>query len=736
MADDLEAYPEQFSHGRGERATRLRRGGGPGTHKSRANWYRAREAWPFREIAGETLANERSRIESETDVAALAVTWDFAGPSNIGGRMTAVLVHPTDADRIVAGAAGGGIWRSTDAGRNWQSLWHKQPTLNIGALAMDPNDPDTIYCGTGEANLSADSHPGVGVFVTRDGGDNWGELSASAVAGLPNRIGSIAVDPFDSNHIRLGGVSHSFTDVQEGMYVSRDGGGSWSRENGITGGRYRCHQVLFDPVNQGTVYATLSANGFLSGVWRSNDGGTIWTHLLTDLPHPTSIQRGAIALAPSDPQRLYLQLADGNGAVLGVYRSDNGGGQWQQISGNHFRSERQMNYNNTIAVHPTDPDHVLCGGVDIHRSLNGGQSWRRVTDWAADRGTPQYAHADQHALVLPTARPGRVYAGNDGGVDLSEDGGGTWTNRSDDLAVTMYYDLEVAQSDSDMYGGGCQDNGTNVTTSGSSDDHRMIAGGDGGWITIDPTDPLHLYASSQRMRILRHRSSDAWADVSPLSRNSAERRRMWMVFIAMDPNDPRRVFTGTFRVWRTLNDGDDWDAVSGNLDGSDVTAIEIARADSNRVYVGTENGGIFRSDDGGDTWTGDVSGPLLPGNTVTRLKSDPRDADVVYATMANVGQSHVFRSSDGGVSWQDVDGGRLPNVPHHGIAISTARPDQVFVANDVGVFASLDSGGSWSDITANLPNVMVIDLVYHAGDNHLFAATYGRSIWRLDLAGL
>ncbi len=735
MADtkgDLGGYVEAL--GQGPRKKRVR--GRPkkvyATHKFRSRWFQAREAWPFREVRGSLLEAERRRVAAELEPSPGEAQWEFAGPSNIGGRMTSLVCDPGNPDRIVAGAAGGGLWRSEDAGRNWQSLWHKEPSLNIGALAIDPSNPDIVYCGTGEANMSADSHPGVGLYVTRDFGDSWELLSDSDVTGIPMRIGTIAIDPFDSAHIRLGGLSHGVG--SDGMFTSRDGGRTWTRESFATSGLYRCHDIRFDTGNAGTLYTVITARGSLSGIWRSTDGGSSWTHLTHGFPHPSELGRGAIVMAPSDSRRLYAQFSNKAGGVLGVFKSENGGDTWTTISGSHFASERQMFYNNAIVVHPTDPDLVICGGVDLHRTRNGGRTWRRVTDWWRDREDAKYAHADQHALLMPAADPGRVYACNDGGMDVSENGGNTWQNRSDDLAVTMYYDLEIAQSDSRMYGGGCQDNGTNITVTGSTDDHFMISGGDGGWITIDPTNPLHFFTSSQGMRILRFRQPEGWTDVSPLPERNAERRSMWMVFIAMDQGDPQRVFTGTQRVFRTLNDGDDWEAVSGVLDGSDITAIDVALGDSRCVYVGTENGGIFRSLDGGDSWSGDVSGPLLPGRTITRLKSSPADARLVYATVASMDGAHVFRSSDAGESWEDIDRGRLPHVPHHGIAVPPRNPDHVYVCGDVGVYASTDRGETWRDITRNLPNAMVVDLVYHRIDNTLTAATYGRSLWRLQLA--
>lgn len=703
------------------------------THKARSAWFQARESWPIREAPIQALLSERARVGSELPPATGADQWAPLGPANIGGRMTCAVCHPTDPERLWAGAAGGGVWHSTDAGKTWQTVWHDEPSLNIGAIALDPENPDVIYCGTGEANLSADSHPGVGLFRSLNAGQSWQPLAVAGTVGLPRRIGALAVDPFDPNHLLAGGVAHRDGGAS-GLFRSTDGGVTWAGLALVGGSPYRCHDVKFHPATRGTIYVTISAQGMKTGVWRSTNGGTGWQQLGGGLPSGDLVLRTSLALAPSDPDVLYAQMSTTGRptGVLGVFRSQDAGDAWKSIGGRHFASERQMSYNNTIVVHPTEPDHVLCGGVDLHLTTDAGRHWNQVTRWNADRGAGDYAHADHHALLMPAAQPGWVYDLNDGGMDYSSDGGATWENRSNGLATNMFYDLTIAQTNGQVVAGGAQDNGTLLTADGQPDTWFELTGGDGGWVVIDPTNVNHIYTTAQGMLIFRHRPGQGWADVSP-PETDENKASIWMVFVAMDSSNPRTVFTGSVRVWRTRNDGTSWKAVSAVLDGSPITAIEVARADRNRIYAGTENGGVYRSTDGGDTWSGNLASTVLPGFTVTRLESRPDDADVVYATVANFGNRHVFRSRDGALSWVDVDRGELPDVPFQSIAVPAAHPSRVYVCSDAGVFVSDDEGDTWANLTRNLPTVIVIDLVYHETDRTLTAATYGRSVWRLQV---
>ena len=708
-------------------------------HKLRAGWFKARVSWPLRDRSAAYLHTQRrssARRIAAAPVAANAV-WQDAGPTNIGGRATAIVFDPANPDRILLGTGGGGVWKSLDAGQTWSPTMRTQEH-NIGALALDPGDARIVYCGTGEANLSADSYAGIGLYKSSNFGGSWRLLASSTKTGIPTRIGAIAVDPFDARHLMLGGVSHAYDDKSEsngGLFTSQDSGVTWALQTFVSPYGYWCHDVVFHPTRQGTVYAAVTENGAKNGIWISRDGGATWLQATHGLPDTDRFGRTRFAIAPSQPDTVYAVAALANSdELLGIFRSDDAGAAWRSATGN-FGNASQMSYGLAIVVHPQDPDHVLCGGVDLRLSLNGGATWRRATQWDAVRGDPVYAHADHHALAMPAAAPGRVYDVNDGGLDVSEDGGRNWSNRSNGLACTMFYDLEVAQSDAGIYGGGAQDNGTVLTGNNAPGAFEEISGGDGGWIVIDPANPGYMYASSQYTTVVRYRNGQwsPWQNPMPYGMPNAERESIWMSYIVMDPADARVVYVGTKRVWRTSNAGTNWTPVSPFFDDSPITVIEPAAADSDTIYVGTENGGVFRTLDRGATWSANLSSAMLPGRTITRLESSPDNANQVYAAIANYGDSHVYRSDDAGASWLDIDNGMLPDVPHRSIVVTPDDPHRVIVANDAGVYLSPDRGASWTNLTRNLPAISVVDVVYHRATTSLFAATYGRGIWRLQL---
>ena len=751
------------------------------THKPRSVWFAQRACWPYRDASPAQL-EERMWLHPEAPPH-----WDCVGPFNVAGRVTALAIHPKR-NVLFAGTAAGGLWRSNDFGRTWTEPSRRLylppeqrelgfggfvawPNNNIGALAIDPSDPDHIYGATGEANLSADCYPGAGIFHSTDGGITWFPFAACRDVSLPRRIGAIAVDPFDSSHIRLGGVTHSETDAA-GMFYSTDGGRTWAVER-IANRNYHCHDVVFHPSSPGILFAAVDARGMRSGIWRSLDGGASWQNLCGEergrgLPEGCWFGRTSLAISQSRPDVIFAFAANRRGGVLGLFRSDDCGDSWRNVATRALRYELQMFYTNTVAVHPLNPEFVAVGGLDIHISEDGGRRWRRSSHWDADFGQPHHAHADHHALlILPN---GHIIDGNDGGVAVSEDHGRTWHARIDGMCTTMFYDVDVAPTNVECFGGGSQDNGTLLHHAGDPvGSFRREIPGDGAWTVYDPADEENVFSSWQDVHIKRRlrkggggwlRASDGeWKEVSPRGISAAERKERAIAVMVIDPvrrPGKKAVWVGTHRLWKTVDAGRTWAPQSEGFDGSPITAIEIADQNSKLMFVGTTNGGIFRSVDGGNSWSANIAGSDLPARLISRIDSHMRPDTNLHRLIVTVagtgvgkslvdrdphgalvdrGYSHVFVSHDDGLSWIDADLGMLPDLPYQAAVWETNPPYRAFVGGDAGVFALEEKNGEleWTNITGNLPNVIVSDLVYHDATGILTAATYGRGIWRLKV---
>lgn len=681
--------------------------------------------------------------------------WRSLGPRNVGGRSTAIVFDPRDPQHVLVGSGAGGVWASADGGLKWKPIGDAQPTLNIGALALDPRDPDVLYVGTGEANLNADAYPGLGLYRVSAAGE-WLNIGPD----LPKRIGAIAVDPHsERGHILVGSASDEPSDpagLHEG-WQNADGTWNWTAISGFAFGHdatsatppkssqpYRCHSVLFHPTDK-SYYATVNLRGWRSGIWRWRDGA--WEQLKRGLPPGEHFGRTSLAIAPSDPNVLWAYAAHRRDGMLGVFMSEDAGDHWHATGVDHFASQRSTYYNNCLAIHPNDPRSVICGGQDLHRTHDRGKHWERITEWDLPKGDRHYAHADHHTLAITPE--GAVYDANDGGVSFSPDFGDSWETRDSGLVTTMFYDMDVAPTNAKVFSGGTQDNGTQVQESDKpAGVFTQVKGADGGWTMFHPEDETQLWASSQNVDIA-FASDGSFSDVSPSGLTDDE-TEVWMSYLAMDASAgkgrTRPVFLGTTRIWRTIDDGGSWRPVSPVFDGSTVTAIEVADANPRFVYAGTRLGGFFRSTDGGNTWSENFAGVDLPYRYITRIESHPKNHEILLLTVGATppkpgasGQSysHLYFSVDGGCIWRPADSKQLPDVPHNCVTYETRSPFRAFVATDIGVYVGIwnerERQFDWDDLIGNLPNVMVTDLVYHTKTQALFAATYGRGIFRLDL---
>ena len=740
-------------------------------NKDRTQWFLSRSIFPLRDAMPSAL--EDFWLHQENFIHVPDLTWEPAGPSNFAGRVTCLLLDPANQSHLFAGSAAGGLWRTVDGGRNWKSCWPKYLNQNIGALAIDAFDSTRVLCATGEGNLSSDCYPGSGVYVTSDAGFTWISYFTAPGGGplakqtqFPRRVGTIAFGRDENKQARaaFGAVSYDES-LPAALYMDRGAPGilpdtSWGIRS------YNCYAVVFHPTEDNIMYVAIEPRGAQNGIWRSKDYGKTWEHLKHGLPAGEFCGRMSLAISPSNPRVLYTMISSTSHAhgVLGVFRTRDGGDTWQSIGGRHFEKESQLAYNNTVAVHPTHPDFVVCGAVDLHLTTDGGKTWNRIT--TGKRGSPpqrfppNFVHSDHHAIVIDPA--GWIYSGNDGGVALSEDGGKTWQDRSSGMATSMFYAAGVAQSNSRIYGGGTQDHGTLIAGVPSApgeplpppEEFTRVLSSDGGWIEFDPADAQHVFGTTTDLEISRHRQGEPWAagqqlagwhSVSIKSKlmTSAEKELRGMAVLEIEPGrrkGKKKLWLGTSRLWQTETDGRSWKPVSPTFDGSAISAIECGPANPQVLYVATSQGKIFRSTDGGASWSGNLANAAIPQRLITRIGTHPKKASYVVATVAASGvpgtslngdapYAHVFESDDMGVTWRPLDG--LPDVVYNALAFETRDPYRLFVAGDSGVW--MHDGMRWASVAGNTPNVVVSDLIFHHDDRYLYAATFGRGMWRLKV---
>ena len=716
----------------------------------------------------------------------------FNGTPNNSGRVAALAVDQKSTNGLIAylGAAAGGVWKTIDGGLNWTPMTDSQPSLSIGSLAIDPTNSSIIYVGTGEQNFSGDSYYGAGVLKSTDGGTTWtqqganvfvgpggGSFSASRLDGGAH-IGAIAVDPFN-HQIVLAGVFRSTSPTLSGIYRTIDGGANWTGPlamAGATGGAAGT-EIVFDPVNSGVVYAALGAAGGASvnGVYRSTDDGATWTKMGGSGANPfptTNVGRIAIDLARSAPDTLFALIAKADGTgQLGLWKTTNASSgssaDWiQQTSTPDFCTSgggSQCFYDLVIRVHPQNPTVVFAGGSTgdfdngraLFRSLNGGANWLSVAT-----GATNSLHVDLHALAF-SANGGRLYIGNDGGAWRFDSPAGNGVNFIDlnpTLAITMSYPGHgVHFSDENIMFVGTQDNGTQRYSGALAWD--LVTPGDGGQTAIDPNAPSAVYTTCQFVCIFRS-ITDGTSVLTYAFKTkgivSGDRTR-FIAPLTQDPSNAGRVYFGTFRVYLTTDFAENWTPISPDLTGGTgvLNAIAVSRRNPNTVYVGAGTGQsiatsfpgkVWKSTNAllnsGATWT-DITGVnQLPPRNITAVAVDPNDlnANIAYATFSGFSGfadtlGHVFRTADGGATWQDVSGTggtALPNVPANDILLDDLIPNAAYVATDVGVFRTADASQGaatvWTPVLG-LPRVVVLSLNARGKSRIVRASTSGRGTW-------
>jgi photosystem II stability/assembly factor-like uncharacterized protein len=750
-----------------------------------------RFAFPLRDAAPRDLEEFWEKRHAYPQAA--NADWKDAGPCNFSGRVTCLAIDPANPQRLFAGSAAGGLWKSEDEGNLWTSCWPNSLNQNIGAVAIDPDNSSVIICATGEGNLATASYPGSGIYVSRDGGLTWrsfiyiaGKMASRMTSRdreiVPRRVSAISIGPTITPGLRpfaFSSISNE-EDLAGGLYRSRRNG-SLRFETRWSSRPYNCYSAVYHPTRQGTLFAAIEAGGTTNGIWRTTDDGETWQQLTAGLPSGEQCGRISLAISNSHPDRLLALIStrpsggrkSGNKGqrVLGVFRSQNGGELWEKHKGDDFDAEGQLAFNNTIAIHPENPDIAICGAQNLFLTRDGGIRWESISDGkrglTAEEPNPRYVHPDQHAIVFA---PGNVvYSGNDGGVARGSFDKNwkleSWRESSHGMSTIMFYAIDVSPANAQIYGGGSQDNGTllaGVKDRGAGLRQpgdlafTQVLKGDGGYLVCDPTEEELVFASTFETTTKYHPPgqpwadgllSELWPDASPkVSADEAD--VLGLTVMAIRPataDSPRKLFLGTNRLWRaTIREpkkrGRNWKAdwrtsKFSFFDGSAVSAIEVAAAKPSVMYLGTAFGGIFRSEDGGRNWTEDLAGPEIPNRVITQIETHPTDARIVVVTVASTSRSsltapysHVFRSVDSGQTWEDIDKGQLPNVVVNGLAFETHSPHRIFVAGDAGPWM-LGLDDRWISIAGNMPSSVISDIIYHAKSRTLFAGTYGRGMW-------
>jgi hypothetical protein len=658
-------------------------------------------------------------------------------PQADGGRVASVAVHPTNEQVAWIGAAGGGVWRTTDAGLSWQVTSDHLCGLTIGALVVNPARPSTLYAASGEpAESPAQS---CGIFRSTDGGDSWTTLGGALLA----QRGVYALHLLASSASAPDSAAVLLAATTAGLLRSANGGTTWTT---VAAGPFT--DVVGHPTAAATVWAWKADHGD-GGLWLSTDGGVTWAQR-----HAVATNvRGELAVSPAAPHLVWALYASPDFSFGGLYRHDLGTATGTLLAArgvvNRYQPRLDFGfqswYNLAIAVDPSNADHLLLGGVRAYRSTNGGTSF---SEMAAT------IHVDWHALRFHPANPRRVYAGNDGGVFVSGDGGLTYTSRNAGVSATLWYPgIAVHPTLPGAVLGGLQDNGSHY--SGGRAVFEGVTGGDGGYTAFHPANPNVLWTECQYGGIngclfkttVNPATGAATVDQGPGATLYAATtdedffRTPFIPPIAVAPRAASaagyRLLAASYRLFSTDDEGATWNPPTPDLTKGGrgaITAIAVAPGDATVVYVGTSDGTVRRSTDAGTTFG--AAATTLPAQVIGDLAVASHDPLQALATVRSYtpGQQ-LWATADGGGSWTNVTG-NLPAVPAWAV-LRIPGSTRTFVGTSAGAFvAELPlapplAAPTWTRV-AGLPSfVVVTDLVYQASTQTVVAATYGRGLWAL-----
>ncbi len=692
------------------------------------------------------------------------------GPAFMGGRISDIAIHPDEPSTWYVSAGSGGVWKTTNSGTTWTAIFEDQGTYSIGCLAVDPQQPSVIWVGTGESVSGRHVAWGDGVYRSDDGGSTWTNTGLNR----SEHIGTIAVDPRNSDRVFVAAEGPLWSSGgQRGVYRTDDRGATWQSvlsiddDTGVT-------SLVMAPDNPDIIYAaayqrrrhvaTFVGGGAGSGIYKSSDGGTTWKRLTQGLPKEPMGKIG-LAVTPADPNLVFATI-EGEKSERGFHRSIDRGESWERRN-EYISGGTGPHYYQEIFASPVDPERIYQVDVFLHVTGDGGKTFDIVE-------TAKNKHSDNHVVWIDPERPKHLLVGTDAGLYETFDDCLTFRHVSN-LPLSQFYRVAVS-TDKPFYAvmAGAQDLGTLLGPSRTTSvegvrnqDWTVPLGADGYHVAFHPTDPNVCYLEWQVGNVTRlDRRSGEIQDIQPQpAPGEPPERWNWDTPIVVSAHDPDRLYLASQRVWRSDNRGRSWTAISPDLTTdrnryelasfgaipsvdslydhlamswfSTISHVDESALDDGLLYVGTDDGRIHRSDDGGSNWVELTRPTGLPGDAfVNNIRADRHDADTVY--LAADDHKHgdftprLYRSRDRGSSWDLIVNG----LPEHTIVWALqqdhANPELLFIGTEFGLYTSLDQGDEWHKLSGDVPTIAFRDITIHREDSDLIGASFGRGIYILD----
>ncbi|WP_430906867.1 WD40/YVTN/BNR-like repeat-containing protein [Maribacter sp. 2-571] len=683
------------------------------------------------------------------------------GPALMSGRINDMEVHPTNSRIIYAGSAGGGVWKSNDSGTTFTPIFDDH-CQSIGAVALDPNDPDnTIYVGTGETWTRNSVSVGDGLYRSTDGGANWKKLGFEA----SERITSVIVNPKNSKEIYVGVLGALWGDNEErGVYKSGDGGTTWDKLLYVDQ-KTGCADLAMDPTDPNILYASMwefrrtgwsfESGGANSALYKSVDGGKNWNKIHNGFPKG-KLGRLGIAIAPSNPKVLYTVIEAEKDERKGLYRSDDAGANWKQLN-NDFGITVRPFYFSRIVVDPRNENVIVKGGLSGSISRDGGKTFKNLGDM----------HSDIHDIAFSIKDSDIMYVGTDGGVYRSWDGG---TNMEivENLPLSQFYHISVDNAEPYNIYGGLQDNGSWYGPSASpggieARDWNSVGAGDGFRVYKHPVKNI-IYSEMQGADNVWRYDADrrTLKTIQPLAAPGVPKLRFnWNAPMAISTHQPDRFYMGSQFLHKSEDMGDTWEIISPDLTTNDASkqtqensgglskdnsgaenhttifSIVESSLDENIIWVGTDDGNVQLTKDGGKTWTNttpNIKG--LPANTwVYQVVAGSFDKGTAYAVFDGHTQNdknpYAFKTTDYGKTWTSIISDEVVGFARS-IQEDHVNPDLLFLGTEFGLYITLNGGKSWKKFTINMPAVAVHSIALQKETNDLVMGTHGRGIIIID----